>query len=270
MFEALNNTNQSASAASAGGRSNTTSISNESILYYNFNAGVFTYFIYNFESEVLTDVKEISLENSPSIYPVTRGGFFIKSDNDTNSNYDLLFISLNGEIIWQDSTSDNNPLNVDIENFSRYIVAYYLKDGIWKLVVFNENGEIKSFDFQNHIEGGGYSYDDVWNGGFVVREDISDIQKFYIINFEAGTSTQFHEIDTNIDSLNIYLYAFSNKILTIKNGDLFEVFNSTDGTVVNSGNYTWNSPNCSILTTATSAYLDGFLMICATAKKRGT
>jgi hypothetical protein len=172
----------------------------------------------------LTDVKEISLENGPSIYPVTRGGFFLKSLNDTNSNCDLLFISLNGEIIWQDTSS--NDSDVDIENFSRYIVAYYLKDDIWKLVAFNENGEIKSFDFQNHIEGGGYSYDDVWNGGFVVREDISDIQKFYIINFEAGTSTQFHEIDTNIDSLNIYLYAYSNKILTIKNGDLFEVFNS--------------------------------------------
>jgi hypothetical protein len=235
MFESLNNTNPSSAASAGGKRGNTTSISNESILYYNFNAGVFTYFIYNFESEVLTDVKEISLENGPSgganpageasgIYPVTRGGFFIKSLNDTNSNYDLLFISLNGEVIWQDTSS--NDSDVDIENFSRYIAAYYLKDGIWKLVVFNENGEIKSFDFQNPIEGGGYSYDDVWNGGFVVREDISDIQKFYIINFEAGTSTQFHEIDTNIDSLNIYLYAYSNKILTIKNGDLFEVFNS--------------------------------------------
>jgi hypothetical protein len=225
MYEKLSNFNPSAAAASsAGGRRSNTSISNESILYYNFNEGVFTYFIYNFESEVLTDVKEISLENGPSIYPVTRGGFFIKSLNDTNSNYDLLFISLNGEIIWQDTSS--NDSDVDIENFSRYIAAYYLKDGIWKLVVFNKNGEIKSFNFQNPIEGGGYSYDDVWNGGFVVREDISDIQKFYIINFESGTSTQFHEIDTNIDSLNIYLYAFSNKILTIKNGDLFEVFNS--------------------------------------------
>jgi len=230
MFESSLGVAQSPSAgAGAGGSGNrrqSISISNESILYYNYDSEtkLFSYFIYNFESELLTEFKEISLDNEPSIYPITRGGFFLQSDNNTNSNYDLLFISLNGEIIWQDTTS--NDSDVDIENFSRYVAAYYLKDGIWKLVVFNEDGEIRSFEFENPIEGGGYSYDDVWNGGFVVREDISNIQKFYIINFEAGTSTQFNEIDTDTDNLNVYLYAYSDKILSVKSGNLFEVFNS--------------------------------------------
>jgi hypothetical protein len=231
MFEASNNVSNAVAAASsaAGGRPTSSPVvtqanSDESILYYNFVDGVFTYFIYNFEADILTDIKTINLSNSPDIRPVTKGGFFLQSSNNDNSNYELFFIGLNGEVTWQDTT--DNTGDVDIENFSRYIAAYYLKGVIWKLVVFDKDGNIKSFEFQNPIEGGGYSYDDVWNGGFVVREDISNIQKFYIINFEAGTSTQFHEIDTETESLNIYLYAFSNKILSVKNGNLFEVFNS--------------------------------------------
>jgi len=229
MYEKVGPTIPTSSAPGSGGgsirRQNVvTTTSDESILYFNFEDGKFSYFIYNFETDVLTDIKEISLQNYPSIFPVTRGGFFLQSFNNDNSNYDLLFISLNGEIIWQDSTSNNS--DVDIENFSRYVAAYYLKDGIWKLVVFNENGEIRQFDFENPIEGGGYSYDDVWNGGFVVREDIDNIQKFYIINFEAGTSTLFNEVNTDTDYLNVYLYAYSNKILSVKNGNLFEVFSS--------------------------------------------
>jgi hypothetical protein len=215
-------------AAGAGGGGNrqtiTPSVSDDSILYWNFEEGRFSYFIYNFETEILTEIKEISLSNDPSVYPITTGGFFLQSYNGDNSNYDLLFISLNGEVIWQDTTSDEP--NVDIENFSRYVAAYYLKDGIWKLEVFNEDGEQRSFEFGNPIEGGGYSYDDVWNGGFVVREDIDNIEKYYIINFEAGTSTLFNEVDTDTDYLNVYLYAYSNKILSVKNGNLFEVFSS--------------------------------------------
>jgi len=218
----------SSAAGAGGGRIPRPQIpqvpSDESILYYNYSDGIFSYFIYNFESAVLTSIKEINLPNDPSIYPVTRGGFFLQSSNNENSNYELLFISLTGEVIWQDTTS--NDSDVDIENFSRYVAAYYLKGEIWKLAVFNEDGEIRQFDFQNPIEGGGYSYDDVWSGGFVVREDISNISKFYIINFSAGTSIQFHEIDTDNDSLNVYQYAYSDKILTVKNSSLFEVFNS--------------------------------------------
>jgi len=220
----------SSAAAGAGGgrirRPVPQVFSDQSILYYNYDSGIFSYFIYNFESAVLTSIKEINLPNDPSIYPVTRGGFFLQSSNNENSNYELLFISLTGEVIWQDTTSTSNDSDVDIENFSRYVAAYYLKGEIWKLVVFNEGGEIRQFDFQNPIEGGGYSYDDVWSGGFVVREDIENIQKFYIINFNSGSATLFNQVDTDTDYLNVYQYAYSDKILTIKGGSLFEVFNS--------------------------------------------
>ena len=230
MYEfASPNFSPSSAAAGAGGGGNrqtiTTSVSEESILYYNFEDGTFSYFIYNFETKTLTDTKAISLDGNPDVYPVTTGGFFLQSLNEEGSNYyDLLFISLNGEVIWQDTTE--NDSDVDIENFSRYVAAYYLKDGIWKLEVFNENGEQRSFEFQNPIEGGGYSYDDVWSGGFVVREDIDNIQKYYIINFSAGTSTLFNEVNINLDDLSVYQYAYSDKILSVKNGDLWEVFSS--------------------------------------------
>jgi hypothetical protein len=229
-FVSPNFSPSSAAAGSGGGgnrRITETSVSGESILYWNFEEGKFSYFIYNFETESLTEIKEISLSNMPSIIPVTRGGFFLQSYNtgDGNPNYLLLFISLSGEVIWQDQTS--NDSDVDIENFSRYVAAYYLKGDIWRLEVFNEDGEQRSFEFGNPIEGGGYSYDDVWNGGFVVREDIEDIQKYYIINFNTGTSTLFNEVDTNTDYLNVYQYAYSDKILSVKNGNLFEVFSSS-------------------------------------------
>lgn len=231
MFEStLGVANSPSAGAGAGGSGNRriTSTSEQSILYYDFLDGVFYYFIYNFETAVFTDLKQISMNNSPSINPVTRGGFLLESFNSTNSNYDLYFINLKGDIIWQDTTFDDNSNNVDIENFSRYVAAYYLKDGSnWKLVVFDENSEIKSFDFENLIEGGGYSYDDVWNGGFVVRESVGTIQKFYIINFEEGTATLFNQVDTDLgESMSIYLYAYSNKILSIKNNTIYEVFDS--------------------------------------------
>ena len=225
-FSSLNFSPSSAAAAGAGGgrnRQTTTSVSEESILYYNFEDGTFSYFIYNFETQTLTDKKVISLDGNPDVYPVTTGGFFLRSYNEDNSNYLLLFISLNGEVIWQDTTSDDS---IYIENFSRYVATYYLKDGIWKLEVFNEDGEQRSFEFGNPIVGGGYSYDDVWSGGFVVREDIDNIQKYYIINFSAGTSTLFNEVNIDLDNLSIYQYAYSDKILSVKNGDLWEVFSS--------------------------------------------
>lgn len=232
MFEALNtisNTSTAAAGAGGGGLINTTpnSVSDESILYYNWSDRVFTYFIYNFETDVLTDTKTINMYYSPDNYDdiksITKGGFFIKSPKDDNSNYDLFFIGLNGEVAWQDTT--DNIENVDIENFSRYIAAYYLKDGIWKLVVFDKDGNIKSFEFQNPIEGGGYSYDDVWSNGFVVREDILGIFKYYIINVVQGTSTLFKEINSDQDDVNVYLYAYSDKILTVRNDTFFEVWN---------------------------------------------
>jgi hypothetical protein len=224
MFEqSFNNNNTSTSSAGAGGggtlRRNNTSVSNESTLFYNFSNGVFDYFVYNFESGLLTDFNQINMSTSPNITPVTRGGFFLQSEEE------FFFISLNGSVVWQDSTTDSS--NVDIENFSRYVAAYYLKGETWKLVAFNENSETRSFEFENPIEGGGYSYDDVWNGGFVVREQVDSISKFYIINFTEGTSTLFKQINSDEDITSIYQYAYSDKILTITNSSYFEVFSSS-------------------------------------------
>jgi hypothetical protein len=246
IFESsLSNAAASSSAAGAGGGGTTLArrlarqqqpvqvSSDQSILYYESIEGLFSYFIYNYQSNILTDIKTIeSIQEGPSIYPVTRGGFLIRSYDDSNSNYKLIYLNLSGDIIWQDVTFDGS--NIDVEVFSRYVAAYYLgSDGEnWKLEVFDENSTRKSFTFENYIEGGGYSYDDVWSGGFVVREEIDTIQKFHIINFEQGSSTLFYEIDTDSgDSLNVYQYAFSNKILTIKNYSLLEAW-SSNGTKI--------------------------------------
>ena len=208
------------------------STSGQSILYYSFDSDENTlfYFIYNFDTDNLTSVNEITMDNIPDVYPITEGGFFLSSLNSENNNQDFSFLNCNGDLIWQDF-SDNSD-DVDIENFSRYIAAYYLKDSAWKLVVFDINSDKREFEFENPIEGGGYSYDDVWSGGFIVVEDIFDFtntlrfQKYYIINFEAGTSTFFYEIETDLgDVVNVYQYAFSDKILLRKN-DTFEVWSS--------------------------------------------
>jgi hypothetical protein len=232
IYEKVGNISVPTSSSSAGGRIQQitpTSTSNQATLHYSYDSGdkILYYFIYNFGTSQLSEVKQVSFDTYPNIYPITEGGFFIYANNDENSNKDMIFIDLNADVAWQD-TSDNQN-DVDIENFSRYIGAYYLKDSNWKLVLFDENSTIKTFNFgENHIEGGGYSYNDVWSGGIVVVEEISSVYRYYIINFTEGTKTQFYEVDNGLgDYLNVYQYAYSNKILTRKNGNIWEVFDSS-------------------------------------------
>lgn len=238
VFEATALSSLSPSAASAaagagaggsGNRRVTVSSANQATLFYYYDgeSNILNYFVYNFGTKTLSDFKEITLDNSPSDYPVTEGGFFLYANNDENSNVDMVFIDLSGNIIWEDSS--DNQSDVDIENFSRYVGAYYLKDGNWKLVLFDKDSTIKTFNFGEYlIEGGGYSYNDVWSGGIVVVEEIGTIRRYYIVNFSEGTKTQFYEVDNDLgDYLNVYQFAYSNKILTRKNGDLWEVFSST-------------------------------------------
>jgi hypothetical protein len=234
MYEKIGPNNPSAASAAAGsggGRlpQNNVSVSNQATLHWSYDgdAKILYYFVYNFGTKELSEIKQVSLDESPSEYPVTEGGFFLTSNNNESSTIDLLFIDLNANIIWQDSTDNQN--DVDIENFSRYIGAYYLKDGNWKLVLFDKDSTIKTFNFGEYqIEGGEYSYNDVWSGGIVVAEYIGDIRRYWIINFSEGTKTQFYQVNTNLgEYLNVYQYAYSNKILTRKNGDLWEVFSST-------------------------------------------
>lgn len=205
------------------------STSNQATLHYSYDSDdkILYYFVYNFGTNTLSDIKQVSLDNNPYDYPITEGGFFLYAINDVNSTMDMIFIDLNGDVIWQDFT--DNQSDYGIENLSRYIEAYYLKDGNWKLVLFDEDSTIRTFNFDEyHIEGGGYSYNDVWSGGIVVVGEIGTIRRYYIINFSEGTKTQFYEVDNDLgDYLNVYQYAYSSKILTRKNGVLWEVFSST-------------------------------------------
>lgn len=231
-FTSFNPSAASSAAGAGGGRRIPQQVvtgNNQATLHYSFDSDnkILYYFVYNFGTNQLSEIKQVTLYNSPNDSPVTEGGFFLYSNNDDNSTVDMLFIDLSGTIIWQDSS--DNQSDVDIENFSRYVGAYYLKDGNWKLVLFDENSIIKTFDFSTSlIEGGGYSYNDVWSGGIVVVEEIGTIRRYYIINFTEETKTQFYEVDNDLgDYLNVYQYAYSDKILTRKNGVLWEVFSSS-------------------------------------------
>jgi hypothetical protein len=233
MFEVNTSVASSAAAGAAGGAGGggkkklllTTSVSQESVIYFSNDDG-FKYFIYNFENNKLTDILTLpegsgTLQNNTV---VTNGGYFFTfSDGSSNKFY---FIDLDGQIIWQDFNISGDYY--EIENFSRYVAPYYYKDGMYKLVIIDKNNTIKTFDFDNYIEGGGYSYDDVWTGGIVVAEYVDAIRKYYIVDFEAGTKTQFKVIDTDLgESLNVYQYGFSEKIITRKDSTLWEVWNSS-------------------------------------------
>ncbi|NBP56656.1 hypothetical protein EBU71_09015 [bacterium] len=242
IFEASSALSPSAAAsaaagAGAGGSGNRTTVStsNQAILFYNYDSGenILNYFVYNYGTKTLSDFKEVTLYNSPNNSPVTEGGFFLYANNSDDTGVDMIFIDLSGNIIWQDSS--DNTSDVDITNFTRYVGAYYLKDGNWKLVLFDKDSTIKTFNFgENPIEGGGYYYDNVWSGGIVVQESIGTIRRYHIVNFSQGTKTQFYEVDNDLgDTLSVYQYAYSDKILTIKNGDLWEVF-SSDGQLLSS------------------------------------
>ena len=231
-FASFNPASTAPGAGAGGGRlpQNDVSTANQATLHWSFDGdnNILYYFVYNYGTGQLSDVEEVTLDNTPiNISPVTEGGFFLFANNDNNSTVDMIFIDLNGRIIWQDYS--DNQSDYDIENFTRYVGAYYLKDGNWKLVIFDEDSNIKTFDFgANHIEGGGYSYNDVWSGGIVVVEEIGTIRRYYIINVAEETRTQFYEVDNDLgDYLSVYQYAYSDKILTRKNTVLWEVFNST-------------------------------------------
>lgn len=221
------------SAAGAGGgqvqqQQVVVSTSNQATLHWSFDSdnNILYYFAYNFGTGELSDINQIALYDSPNNYPVTEGGFFLYANNNNDSTIDMLYIDSIGQLIWQEST--DNQIDYDFENFSRYVAAYYLKDGNWKLVLFDADSNIKTFNFgENLIEGGGYSYNNVWSGGIVVVEEIGTIRRYWIINVAEETKTQFYEVDNDEGYfLSVYQYAYSDKILTVKNGDLWEVFSS--------------------------------------------
>jgi len=239
MLEKTNTTVAAAAAAAAGaggGSGNRvietviTSTTGNAVLYYTNVGGVFSYFIYDFELSDQSEIRTITTGSFEDIRPVTEGGFYLRFLDSDNSKNIFYFINLSGQELW---TGQNNDGQIyDPEAFSRYISLYYETDTNWILVVLQKDGTVREYTFDNQIEGGGYSYDNVFNGGFVVKEIIEDTHKYYLIKDDSDTPILIQEIDTLSITMNLYQYAFSSKILTIKNYSLFEVFNGVDGSLI--------------------------------------
>lgn len=247
MYEFVVNPNAAAAASSSAGAGGGGRIrrpepvfevtSSQSILFYQSSDDIFSYFIYNFGDEKLTDIKQL-VGDSYSIYPVTNGGFCVVTQNESGVNF-FYFLNLNGDILWQDSNTSSEYW--DVEAFSRYSVPYYEKDGKYKLAILDLQG-VREMTFDYFIEGGGYSYDDVHNGGFSVREEPNDnLYKYYIIPDDSTTPILFKEYDPQIDTVNLYQYAFSDKLLIVKNYSSFEVYNSNGELIADFGTSTFTS-----------------------------
>jgi len=240
MNERLAPTAAAASAAAgaggAGNRNQDTPVvvtgSQQAALYYRHDSGVLEYFVYNFEEDLLTDMLSLAAPGSVwSVDPVQNGGFFVWVQDSGSGVNRFFFIDLSGEVLWSDENTYGDY--VDIENFSRYVAPYYEQGSSFKLVVFS-GSDIREFLFDNHIEGGGYAYDDVSSFGFIVREDLESTQKYYMIRDGESEALLFKEVPT--DSADIYQYAFSDKVVSNDGGQEFVVYGS-DGAVVASFDY---------------------------------
>jgi len=236
-----------ASSAGAGGggrlRTQTTQvISDQSVLFYEQSNYIMYYFIYNFGEEKLTPIKQLS-GNSYQVFSVTNGGFCVVTQNESSDKF-FYFIDLNGDVVWQDSNLSSEYW--EVESFSRYSVPYYEKDGKYKLAILDLQG-VRQITFDHFIEGGGYSYDDVHDGGFIIREDVnSNLYRYYFILDGSTTPILFKEYDPQVDTVNVYQYAFSDKIVLITNYSSFEI-------------YTYNELGYSIISDfSTSEFSDNF------------
>jgi hypothetical protein len=221
MFENLSNLSPSAASAGGGGRVKveTLTLTTGDVSLFYFNDTTSKFFIYNFENNTQTDVIELPSEIN-NVVPVTNGGFYIKSQDGSGDKTHYL-ININGEILWQDSNL--NAEWDDYEAFSRYVVPYYEKNGLYYLVVMDTTG-VREMTFSNLIDGGGYSYDNVHKSGFVAREEAGSIYKYWIIADGSSTPILLKEYDISVDSVNVYQYAYSDKILVLTNNTLYQVY----------------------------------------------
>lgn len=252
MLEKTNTTVAAAAAAAAGagGSGNRvtepviTSTTGQAVLYYTNEGGVFSYFTYDFETANQSEIRTITTGTYQDIRPVTEGGFYLRFLDSDNSKNIFYFINLSGQELWTGQNNDGQTY--DPEAFSRYISLYYETDTNWILVVLQKDGTVREYTFDNQIQGGGFAYDDVFNGGFIVKEIIGDINKYYLIKDDSDTPILMKEVDTVVDSLSVYQYAYSTKILTIKNLELFEVFSGVDGSLISSFDFSTISDDVSL------------------------
>ena len=204
----LVNYNPAASAPGAGGgsRVNITATKGQSILYSNFEGDKFTYFIYNFEMDILTDIKTINLPSNPDIAPITNGGFILISEDK------LLFIELKGDVIWEETSDDYSGY---VESVSRFAFAEYTKNGKKRLSMFDENNKLTQIDFDNDFylsERDSSDEDPLWLNGLVITEE-SDTKKISIIKNGLNSPILIKESNTAL----AYVDGFSDTILTFDN-----------------------------------------------------
>jgi len=219
MYEALNSISPVAAASAAGGSAKVSTLTSGDVSLFYFNNITCRFFIYNFENNTQTNVIELPSEIN-TVVPVTNGGFYIKTQDGGGDKTHYL-ISINGEILWQDSN-----LNVEWDDyaaFSRYVVPYYEKNGLYYLVVMDATG-VREMSFSNLIDGGGYSYDNVHKSGFVAREETGFIYKYWIIADGSSTPILLKEYDISVDSVDVYQYAYSDKMLVITNNTFYQVY----------------------------------------------
>jgi hypothetical protein len=226
MYESSSINNSAAAAAAAGagagGGGSRIKVSevNNLILFIFSDDVISKYFIYNFDTNQLSDIVEIN----GSVYNYTSvngGGYYIKTQ-DLNGDKNFYLIGINGEIIWQDSNLSTEWDSY--ESFSRYVVPYYEKNGVYYLVVMDSNSQVRQITFDNFIDGGGYAYDNVHASGFIAREENGDQYKYWIIPDGSTNPILLKEYDNSINNINVYQYAFSDKILAVTDNYLYEVY----------------------------------------------
>lgn len=234
MNERLAPTAAAASAAAgAGGSGNRepelqTIQTEQSTIFFTDEDGVFSYFIYNFGTSQITDIKSLtdgvwSGTFNANVTPIHNSGFCVDYPNQDTNERIFNYIGLNGEVVWRESVSSGY---YNLVNFGRYDVLYYEKDEIYKLSVFYADGTYKVYDFEHYVSGGGYAFDYVYDGGFVVHEAYDTTRKYYLLN-DKEQPILFKEYDSDLEDLSVYLYAFSDKITTVTNGTLWRIYDKT-------------------------------------------
>jgi len=213
----------SSAAAGAGAGGSKRASSQESTIFYTLTDNVFTYFIYNFQSGKATPIRTISsfVGNSQlnTSRLVTTGGFYFLINDDNGDNH--YFIGLDGKVAFSIITNDYGQYNLN---------RYYILIVDSTLYVFDESLKVRTIEFNNSVESAGFSYDDVHDGGFVASTDDGDsIYEYYIIKDGSTSPILFKTVDGNSDNVSIYQYAYSSKIVTVKNDEIIEVYNATNG-----------------------------------------
>jgi hypothetical protein len=157
---------------------------------------------------------------------------------------------------------------MDYEAFSRYIVLYYQKDSNWKLVIFNEVQNVRQINFDYEVHGGGLSFDNVNSGGFIVNEQryIDDPgyweYKYYLINDNSDTPILFRTVNSSDESVNVYQYAYGDKIVVRSNNRVYEIYNNSGQKIseFNTADFTdnWSEWDFSFLSSNSSFVIRGY------------